>query len=78
MPELNAQQLALRSAYQRLFNSPDAKLPMEDLYYRFNDSARKNPHKFTDMNVLFSFNAGGRDVLLYIESMMRERNATTE
>jgi hypothetical protein len=49
---------------------------MEDLYYRFNDSARKNPHKLTDMNVLFAFNAGGRDVLLYIESMMRERNAT--
>jgi hypothetical protein len=73
--EIQKQQLVLRSAYQRLFNSPDAQLVMADLYLQFNGTTLKHVDRVIDPNASIAA-AGCREVLLYIELMMRERNAT--
>ena len=77
IPELKSEHLKLKRAYQNLFNSPDAQAILEDLDHWFNDSAIRNPHKITDPSTLFAFNAGAREVLLHIDKMMRDKDATT-
>jgi hypothetical protein len=74
--EIKKQQLVLRSAYQRMFNSPNAELPMKDLYKQFNGTTLKHHEGLIDPYA--SVAAGGcREVLLYIELMTRERNAAS-
>jgi hypothetical protein len=85
--EVQKQQVVLRSAYQRLFNSPDAQLVMADLYLQFNGTTLKyyrNPvgptqkqgDRVIDPTASIAA-AGCREVLLYIELMTRERNAAS-
>jgi hypothetical protein len=75
--EVRKQQTVLRAAYHRWVNSPDAVLPMEDLYQRFNGTTLKHHEGLIDPYA--SLAAGGcREVLLYIELMTRDKNATTK
>lgn len=80
--DVQKKQVVLRSAYQRLFKSPDAQLVMEDLYLQFNGTTLKSYPKYDSgpkvIDPYASIAAAGcREVLLYIELMMRERNATS-
>jgi hypothetical protein len=75
--EVRKQQTVLRAAYQRLFNSPDAELVMKDLYQRFNGTTLKHHERVIDPYASIAA-AGCREVLLYIELMMRDKNATTK
>jgi hypothetical protein len=75
--EVRKGQLSLRSAYQRMFNSPDAEPVMADLYKHFNGTTLKHKDGVIDPNASIAA-AGCREVLLYIELMMRETHATSE
>jgi hypothetical protein len=78
LPELKTEHLALKRAYRNLFKSPDARLVLDDLDHWFNGPATRNPNKLNDVNALFAFNAGARSVLLHIDNMMRDKDATTD
>jgi hypothetical protein len=74
--DVQKRQATLRSAYQRLFKSPDSELVMEDLYQRFNGTTLKHHERLIDPYASIAA-AGCREVLLYIELMMRDKNATS-
>jgi hypothetical protein len=76
-PVLNTEYIKLKRAYRNLFKNPDAQIVLDDLDHRFNSSATYNPKKINDVNALFAFNAGAREVLLHIDLMMRDKDATT-
>jgi len=62
----------LNRTYERLFNSPDGKVVLEDLEFRFNGTTLKSHDGVIDP--YRSIAAGGcREVLLYI-SQMRKHN----
>ena len=77
LPELKKEALTLRRAYFNLFNTPDAKLVLDDLDVRFNRSTLRRVNKLIDPNASLAA-AGAREVLLYIDLMMRDKNATSE
>ncbi|GAG20359.1 unnamed protein product [marine sediment metagenome] len=61
-------------AYQRCFTQPDGEFVMEDLYQKFNGTTLK--HKDGVIDPYASIAAGGcREVLLYIEQLMRVNDA---
>jgi hypothetical protein len=70
--DVHKKQAALRATYQRLFNSPDAELVMADLYQRFNGTTLKHHERLIDPYASIAA-AGCREVLLYIELMMRDK-----
>jgi hypothetical protein len=74
--DVHKKQAALRATYQRLFNSPDAEPVMADLYQRFNGTTLKHHERLIDPYASIAA-AGCREVLLYIELMMRDKNATS-
>lgn len=74
--DVKKRQIRLRANYQRLFNSPDAEPVMEDLYRQFNGTTLKHKDGVIDPYASIAA-AGCREVLLYIELMMREKNATS-
>jgi hypothetical protein len=76
IPELKTEHLALRRAYRTLFLSPDAERVMADLYKKFNGTTIRVVDGRMDTHASDAA-AGAREVLLYIEFMMREKNATT-
>jgi len=76
IPELKLEHQKLRRAYHNLFISPDAEAVMQDLYARFNGTTLKYKDGVIDVNASIGL-AGAREVLLYIEFMMRDKNATT-
>ena len=76
MPELKVEHLKLRRAYHNLFVQPDAEAVMADLYQRFNGTTLKHKDGIIDVHASIAA-AGPREVLLYIEFMMRDTNATT-
>jgi hypothetical protein len=76
LPELKTEHLAVKRAYRNLFKNPDARAVLDDLDYRFNRSTLKKVNGVIDPHA--SIAAGGaREVLLYIELMMRDKDATT-
>ena len=77
VPELKPGHLALKRAYHSVFSQPDAEPILEDLNFKFNGSPLHTTHKIEDMSVRFAFAAGAREVLLHIDKMMREKDATT-
>ncbi len=77
IPVLKTEHLALRRAYRNLFLSPDAQLVMADLYQKFNGTTLKHSEGVIDPYASIAA-SGCREVLLYIELMMREQDATTE
>jgi hypothetical protein len=72
---LKPEYLALKRAYSSLFSSPDAEKVMEDLYYRFNRSTMRTVEHKVDVHASIAA-AGAREVLLYIELMMRDKDVT--
>jgi hypothetical protein len=65
-------------AYHKLFTGPNAKYVLEDLNNQFNRGClRKSPDGSIDPNASIAA-AGSREVLLYIDDMMRIADATTE
>jgi hypothetical protein len=74
--KLKAQDMVRRKiqAYQRLFASPDAELVLEDLYQKFNGTTLKHKEGIIDVNASIAA-AGCREVLLYIEQLMRVNDA---
>ena len=77
LPELKKEHLALCRAYRSLFLSPDAKLVMLDLKQKFYGTTIRKVDGKVDPHGSMSA-AGAREVLIYIEFMMREKNAIIE
>ena len=75
--DIKKRQANLRASYQRVFNSPDAESVMADLYLQFNGTTLKHKDGVIDANASIAA-AGCREVLLYIELMMRDKNAITK
>ena len=80
--DVQKKQVILNSAYQRLFNSPDAQLVLDDLNLQFNGTTLKSSPKYDKgPKVIDPYTsiaaAGCREVLLYIKLKSRERNATS-
>ena len=75
--DVKKRQIRLRASYQRVFNSPDAESVMADLYLQFNGTTLKHKDGVIDANASIAA-AGCREVLLYIELMMRDKNAITK
>ena len=75
-PEIKKEHQALRRAYFNLFSSPDAEKILDDLDHRFNGTTIRNVDKVMDVNASIAA-AGAREVLLYIDFMMRNEDATT-
>jgi hypothetical protein len=61
------------NAYKRVFDSPDADTVMADLYEQFNGSALKANNGIVDTSASIAA-LGAREVLLYIERMMRTKD----
>jgi len=76
-PELKKEHLALCRAYRTLFLSPDAQVVMADLNLKFNRTTIRKVDGRVDPHGSMSA-SGAREVLLYIEFMMREKDATSD
>ena len=74
--DIQKRTVRLRANYQRMFNSPDAEEVMADLYRQFNGTTLKHKDGVIDPYASIAA-AGCREVLLYIELMMRDKNAIT-
>lgn len=68
-----------RAAYHALFSTPNGKVVLEDLRAAFGQSTLKKGTDGLDPYASIA-SAGSREVVLYIEFMMKESdsNATTE
>ena len=66
----------IRHAYRLLFKGSDAEAVLKDLNKTFNRSSLKKINGVLDPNAIIAA-AGSRDVLLHIENMMRDDNATS-
>jgi hypothetical protein len=74
--EVQAEQAKIRRAYFHVFASEDAKLVMKDLENKFGGSTLRQIDKKIDVHASIAA-AGCREVLLYIQAMMRKPDATT-
>ena len=63
-----------RRAYVNLFDSPNGKVVLEDLDKQFNRTTLRKVDGVIDPNASIAA-AGCREVLLYIDEMMRNNNA---
>ena len=63
-----------RRAYVNLFDSPNGKVVLEDLDKQFNRTTLRKVDGVIDPNASIAA-AGCREVLLYIDDMMRNNNA---
>ena len=63
-----------RRAYVNLFYSPNGKVVLEDLDKQFNRTTLRKVDGVIDPNASIAA-AGCREVLLYIDEMMRNNNA---
>jgi hypothetical protein len=78
IPEIKAEYRALKQAYRTVLGSPAAQPILDDLAKQFNKTSLKKVEGVLDINASIAA-AGAREVLLYIDIMMkelRENNAT--
>jgi len=76
--QVSANRRKLKTAYYRLFTSPEAEVVLLDLNHQFNRTTlRINSGRIDPYDSIAA--AGSREVLLYIDTMLeKESNATTE
>ncbi len=63
-----------QNAYRQIFTGSNAELVLEDLAQKFNGTTLKKVNGVIDANSSIAA-AGCREVLLYIEQMMRVKDA---
>ena len=76
VPEMKAEYLALKRTYRTILGNPSAQPILDDLDRRFNGSTLRQVDKVFDVHASMAA-AGAREVLLHIDKMMREKDATT-
>ena len=76
VPEMKTEYLALKRTYRTILGNPAAQPILEDLDRRFNGSTLRQVEKGFDVHASMAA-AGAREVLLHIDKMMREKDATS-
>jgi len=77
LEQAQAKQAKLKTAYRLLFEQPNAQMVLEDLNEKFNQNTLRKKDGVIEPYASIAA-AGCREVLLYIDWMMRNNDATTE